>query len=336
MRRVCIANPAFIGDVLFSSRLCDALTRAHPEVQIAFVARPPAHQLTPYFPGVKKTIIFDKRGAHQGFVGVKKIAAEIKTFQPDVFITPHRGWRMALLASMLGKSVQKVGFQGFWQFCYTHRAPYFGHESFFAKESRLLQALQIEDKLAGMRCIVEVAHSHQEIILAPGANWGSKRWPPEAYCEVAGHFIQEGWSVALTGGPDEKELCASISAQVPRVTNRCGETLEAAMKHMANATLVIANDSGLGHLARAVGTPTILIFGPTPSTVHELSKEKKTFPIHHDVDCAPCSPHGHHHCPQGHHQCMKDLPASQIIELAKNAIKVRTCDATAKSNGSDP
>ena len=84
--RVCIANPAFIGDVLFSSRLCDALYRQHPNVEILFIAKPPAQQLAQHFPGVKRAVAFDKRGAHKGLAGVRVMAQIVNDFKPDIVI----------------------------------------------------------------------------------------------------------------------------------------------------------------------------------------------------------------------------------------------------------
>ena len=314
IRRVCIANPAFIGDVLFSSRMCDAIQRAHPDVEIAFLARPPAAQLVTSFPGVVTTILFDKRGVHSGLKGVRAVAAQVKSFAPDVFITPHRGWRMALLARSLNVQTLTVGFKGFWSFCYKNRVPFVPSESFFARESRLLDCLNVPHLHARMQCNTTAQPTRKEIIIAPGANWNTKRWSPESFSSLAQELLRLDYSVALTGGPAEQDICNLIHSQAPGITNRCGESLQQAMAHMSCAALVVANDSGLAHLARAVHTPTVIIFGPTPSEVHEIAAEPKTRAVQNRIDCAPCSTHGHLSCPKGHHRCMKDLGVIEVLE----------------------
>ncbi len=314
IKRVCIANPAFIGDVLFSSRMCDALKKAHPNVEIAFLARPPAHQLVSSFPGVVKTILFDKRGTHRGIKGIKAVTAEVKAFNPDVFITPHRGWRMAFLAKSLKGQTQTVGFRGFWGFCYKNRAPFEPTASFFVRESRLLDSINVPHQQARMHCDIECRETTKEIIIAPGANWDTKRWPVASFSSLAQQLLQQGYTVALTGGPAEQTICDTIQNQTPGITNRCGETLQEAMAHMGRASLVVANDSGLAHLGRAVQTPTVVIFGPTPSEVHEIGSEPTTRAVLNPIDCAPCSSHGHVSCPKKHHRCMNDLGVAEVIE----------------------
>jgi heptosyltransferase II len=315
--RVCIANPAFIGDVLFSSRLCDALSRQYPEVQILFLAKPPAQQLAQHFPGVTQAVAFEKRGAHRGLAGVRAMAHIINDFKPELFINTHRGWRMAYLTSLLKSKTRKVGFKGFWQFLLDDAVNYDAKETFFAREARLLHAIDVSDGDSHMRCGLNTDAVGNEIILAPGANFGTKRWPVSSYIQLAQAFIADKFSVVLTGGPYEQELCASIHTAVPQCVNRCGESLEEAKTHMAQAALVVANDSGLAHLARAVQSPTLMIFGPTPWRVHELEQEAHVLPVFNSIECSPCSAHGHAKCPQGHHQCMTDLSAKDVYAKAK-------------------
>ena len=320
--RVCIANPAFIGDVLFSSRMCDALVKSFPNVEILFVAKPPAHQLAQFFPGVSSVVSFDKRGQHKGWGGVRAMAKQITEFSPDIFITTHRGWRMALLARLLGPKVRKVGFKGFWRFLFDEVAPYRKGDSFFAKEAQLLAVLGISETTARMRCGSQWIRGEKNVILAPGANWATKRWPLASFIGLAKAFIDDDWQVALTGGPDEMDLCTEIKNAVPACENNCGESLESAMKQMQTASLVVANDSGLAHLSRAVGTPTLIVFGPTPSRVHDLNAEKNTQAIAAAAECAPCSTHGHDNCPQGHHKCMADLAVKDVFQAARELVVI--------------
>jgi len=309
-----VANPAFVGDVLFSSRLCDALIRHDPGLEIVFLARPPAHQLATLFPGVVEVVEFDKRGRHRGLGGVWNTARRLKRSRIDTFVACHRGWRMAALSWLLGPHVLRVSFRGLFSLWYHRRAPWRGEDSFFAREAGLLRLLGVAD--AGARMAVKVPDSaaREGVVLAPGTFWPTKRWPVASFIALARKLGERGIPVRLTGGPAETVLCQEICAAVPAVENRCGESLETAARNLAAAQVAIAHDSGLGHLARAVSTPVVLIFGPTPPEVHALDREPQTAVARVEVPCAPCSAHGDFRCPEEHFRCLQDLSVQTVLD----------------------
>ena len=74
----------------------------------------------------------------------------------------------------------------------------------------------------------------------------------------------------------------------------------------------VGGDSGLVHAARAMGVPTVALFGPTAPLVHELGPKERAVTL--GLDCSPCSAHGQRRCPLGHHRCLRDLPAGLVLE----------------------
>jgi lipopolysaccharide heptosyltransferase II len=102
------------------------------------------------------------------------------------------------------------------------------------------------------------------VALAPGAVGPGKRWPTESYAELAKALTQDGATVWILGGPMEKELAAAITGHAgDRVHDLTGNDLRDAIIALKAADLAVTNDSGLMHIAAAIGTPTIGIFGPT-------------------------------------------------------------------------
>ena len=95
------------------------------------------------------------------------------------------------------------------------------------------------------------------------------------------------------------------------------------MAQMQKTALVVANDSGLAHLARAVGVPAAIIFGPTPTDVHAFSQDKHSKVIKSSIDCAPCSAHGDTVCPKGHHKCMLDLSVEYVFKEAADLVAIQ-------------
>lgn len=114
------------------------------------------------------------------------------------------------------------------------------------------------------------------VLLHPGAASGSRRWPADRWSAVAAALASEGRHVIVTGGPDEVDLAARVvtdaqsqlrseSPAAEHVETRAGTlTIPALADLVAHAALLICGDTGVAHLATALGTPSVLLFGPTP------------------------------------------------------------------------
>ena len=102
------------------------------------------------------------------------------------------------------------------------------------------------------------------VTLCPGAVGAGKAWPAEHYAELARALAGDGASVWVLGGPNETPLAAQIAAAGgSRVRDLTGNDLRNAILAHAAADVAVTNDSGLMHVAAAIGTPTVAIFGPT-------------------------------------------------------------------------
>ncbi len=105
------------------------------------------------------------------------------------------------------------------------------------------------------------------VVVHPGAAYPSRRWPPDRFADVARALAEAGYDVVLTGGPDEVELAALVGrrAGLPADTVLAGRTdLLQLSAQVASARLVVCGDTGLAHVASAFGTPSVVLFGPTP------------------------------------------------------------------------
>lgn len=155
------------------------------------------------------------------------------------------------------------------------------------------------------------------VALAPGAVGPSKRWSyfPDAARELAA----QGLDVWVLGGPGEKDAAREIvAAGGPRVRDLTGTDLRNAILALAASRAAISNDSGLLHVAAAIGTPSIGIFGPTsawhwaPLNPIEAAIETKT-----DVPCRPCHKPV---CYMQHHRCMREIPTADVMAAAQKAL----------------
>ena len=155
------------------------------------------------------------------------------------------------------------------------------------------------------------------VALAPGSVGASKRWT--YYPEAARLLAERGLDVWVVGGPGEKALAPEIvAAGGPRVRDLTGTDLRNGILAMAAASVAISNDSGLMHVAAAIGTPTMGIFGPTsPYHWAPLNGLAATVQTKAQLPCQPC-----HRpvCTMNDHRCMRDIPASDVAEIAQRVL----------------
>ncbi len=133
----------------------------------------------------------------------------------------------------------------------------------------------------------------------------------------------EGNSIWVIGGPDEKALAAEIAgAGGPHVRDLTGSDLRNAILALAAADAAVSNDSGLLHVAAALGTPAVGIFGPTSpwhwAPLNPIAAAIET------TSALPCRPCHKPTCRLVHHRCMRDIPAEQVLDAARNARAVMT------------
>jgi heptosyltransferase-2 len=167
------------------------------------------------------------------------------------------------------------------------------------------------------------------VALAPGSIWGSKRWP--YYRELAERLAGRV-EILLVGGPEDAGLAAEITAAVARSGGRavsgCGRlTVRQAAEAIRRAAVLVTNDSAPLHLAQAVDTPTVAIFGSTVPSFGFGPRGPRDQVVEVDgLPCRPCSAHGPPSCPLGHHLCMKSLSVQDVLHAIEETGALRGRD----------
>lgn len=157
--------------------------------------------------------------------------------------------------------------------------------------------------------------------LCPGAEFGpAKRWPEQYYAQVAEEMIQQGYQVWLFGSEKDQSVTTAIRSQLsesaqPSCYDLAGKTnLIEAVDLLAACDTVVSNDSGLMHVAAAVGCKVVAVYGSTsPDYTPPLSEQVAI--VHTDIECRPCFKR---ECPYGHLKCLKELPARNVISAIKS------------------
>ncbi|MGD2108200.1 MAG: glycosyltransferase family 9 protein [Phycisphaerae bacterium] len=169
-----------------------------------------------------------------------------------------------------------------------------------------------------------VADPHPLVVLSPGAKYGAaKCWAPERFAEVADRLIEsENAVVAITCGPGEEPIAHAIASNMKRegiIFDAPLPTLGELKSLIARSHLLICNDAGPRHIAKAFGVPVVTVFGPTHPewTATEYEAERI---VRIDVDCGPCQERV---CPLGHLKCMTGVTTDMVHAKAKELLDVR-------------
>ena len=149
--------------------------------------------------------------------------------------------------------------------------------------------------------------------LCPGAEYGpAKRWPARHFAELAITLAARGCAVWLFGSGKDSEIGEQIvHLSGGAAANLCGRTdLASAIDLLSLAEVVVSNDSGLMHVAAAVGRPVVALYGSSsPGHTPPLSRAARLVSI--GIECSPCYAR---ECPLGHFKCMNDLVPRRVLE----------------------
>jgi heptosyltransferase-2 len=346
-----VIQTAFLGDVVLTTPLLAVLAERHGPVDV--VTTPAAAPLLETHPAVRRVVPFDKKGKDRGFGGLIGLARRLRAERYEVAYLPHRSLRTAALA-WAARIPRRVGFTGPWAALYTetrrrppgprvltgfHSATRGGepvtslHPPLGTHESTRLLALAGHsgptprpslfptkaDAAAAMAVLEEGGIRGDFVALAPGSIWGSKRWP---YYPELGRRLAKRVPVVVVGSADDAALGEQIVEEVGegQAWNTCGRlTLRQSAALIGLATLLVTNDSAPLHLASAMGTRVVAIFGPTiaefgfgPVGADDIVMGMR------GLWCRPCHRHGPPACPLPlvmDHRCMKGL-GSDYVEAA--------------------
>ncbi len=318
-----VIQTSFLGDVVLTTPLLVQLARRGP---VDVVTTPESAPLLANHPAVRALIVYDKRGADGGLGGFVRIARALRRERYDAAFLAQGSLRSGALAFVAGIP-SRFGFRtsaGRW--FYTKRVDYREDLHHAARLLMLARpngrepaAEELQPSLfpgeAERRRVDTLLGGTGEpfIALAPGSVWATKRWP--YYAELAA-LLRPHARIVVVGGGGDATLGEAISAAVPDAVDTTGQlSLLASAELIARASVLVTNDSAPQHLASAMATPTVSIFGPTvpefgfgPLSPASIVVGKS------DLACRPCDRHGPARCPLGHHHCMRHVSAREVAD----------------------
>ena len=322
-----VIQTSFIGDTVLTTPLIAELSRRGP---VDVVTTPLSATLLANNPHIRSVIPYDKRKADSGVAGFFRMAKRLRAFSYDAAYLAQGSVRSAALA-FAGGVGRRVGFASHaGKPLYTERVEYredLHHAARLlrlAKPDALPSRSEIRPRLypgipergAVDRLLAlhdSLADDRPVVALAPGSVWETKRWP--FYAELAGELASRA-HVIVVGSTDDAPLATQIASAAPGVINATGAlTLLGSAELIRRCNVLVTNDSAPQHLASAVDTPTIAVFGPTVPSFGFGPLARDSITVGHEaLDCRPCDKHGPRRCPLGHWRCMRELTPAFVAE----------------------
>jgi heptosyltransferase-2 len=325
-----VIQTSFLGDTVLTTPLLVQLANRGP---VDVVTTPASAALLAGHPAVREIIAYDKRGIDAGLAGLFGLASRLRASAYDVAFLAQGSWRSAALGLLAGIP-NRVGFAtSAGRLLYTKRVPYREDLHHAARLLMLARPNGREATPEEMRPSLAPGDAERATVdallaergvpagetligLAPGSVWGTKRWP--YYPELAQQLAPHGRMVVI-GGREDAPHAKAILAVSPNAIHAVGRLpLLASAELIRRCAVLVTNDSAPEHLASAMGTPTVAIFGPTiPGFGFGPLAPRATVVGHDALPCRPCDRHGPQRCPLGHHRCMRELTPALVADRAR-------------------
>jgi heptosyltransferase II len=335
---ILIVPYMWIGDFVRCHSVVTVLRQRFPNRPVDMLATTLCAPLADYMPGLRQSVLSDLPRSRLALPRQWALAERFKSEGYGVALIMPRTWKAAL-APFLAGIPQRTGFAGEVRFILLNDVR-FGERKLPRMVDRCamlalprgaeqpaqwpVPKLDVPaSEVAAWRIRRGLTDDRPVVALAPGAVGPSKRWTTSGYAALARQLDADGYAVWILGGPDEKPLAAEIASDSD-VRDLTGADLRDAILALGAASVAISNDSGLLHVAAAIGTPSIGIFGPTsPWHWAPLNPLAGVIEPRSELPCRPCHKPV---CRLGHHRCMGDIAADTVLEATRRAI----ADAAAK------
>ncbi|OGC86245.1 MAG: hypothetical protein A2142_04305 [candidate division Zixibacteria bacterium RBG_16_48_11] len=341
--KILIIQTAFPGDVVLTTPLIRAATENLQHSEVYFLLIPDTQDLLKNNPHLKEVIVYDKK--RKGGPGFWKTLNRVRRLEIDLALIPHRSFRSALLAK-LARCKKRIGFStSAGKIFLTDQVVYRLDRHEIERNLSLLgfngiQAQPIlpdlfpgSEEYAKVEKFLSKNHagfSDELVCIAPGSIWATKRWLPEGFARVAEKLIQEEKiKVILIGSAGDKILADNIAGMMKKKPiNACGELslLESAAL-ISKARMVLSNDSAPTHMAVAMRTPVVTIFGSTVPELGFYPYGEGNGIIQKQLYCRPCGIHGRNRCPEKHFRCMKEISAEEVFEMVQKKLNEKRVKA---------
>ena len=327
VRQILVVGPSWVGDMVMAQSLFITLKQQYPDVAIDVLAPEWSLPVLQRMPEVRDGICLPVKHKQLALFTRWKVGKQLRQKKYDCAIILPRSLKAALVPFFANIPVRS-GYRG--------ESRYIVINDMRALDKAMLTQTVQRYVALGVRKNetlppktpfprLEVDESRQQQLLEelklsregpiigmmPGAEYGpAKQWPVESYRELAVKLTEQEYRVWVFGSNKEQGLGDTIAANAD-IINLCGKTqLVDVIDLLACCDAVVSNDSGLMHVAGAVGTKVVVIYGSsTPEYTPPLTEKAKI--VYHRLDCSPCF---ERECRFGHYDCLRKITINEVME----------------------
>jgi len=330
MNKILVVGPSWIGDMVMAQSLFMVLRQVHPGVEITVLAPDWSRAILARMPEVACTVSMSVGHGKLGWSVRRKLGHELRRTGFDQAIVLPGSLKSALIPWFARVPV-RTGFVGEQRWGLLNDIRRLDKQAMPLNVQRFVSlglakssVARVEFPNPGLALdpkeVDEVASrfgldSAQPLLaLCPGAEYGpAKQWPAEHFAAVANARLEQGWQVCLSGSENDREIAGRINRLCQqRCVDLTGRTsLGEAIDLISLAKFVVTNDSGLMHIAAAVGAHVIAIYGSSSDTFTPPLTEKCDR-LNLQLECSPCFKR---ECPLGHLDCLNQLLPEQVLSL---------------------
>jgi len=328
-RRYLIVGPSWVGDMVMAQSLFITLKELYPDCLIDVIAPEWSLPILERMPQINQGIAL---AIGHGEFSLKKRIKKGRSLRVHGYthsIVLPRSWKSALVPFFSGAKI-RTGFRGEMRYGLLNDIRHLDKKVLKQTVQRYVAHAykpdldqtpaipfpRLEVDMINHERLVETLKLNlvrPVIAMMPGAEYGpAKQWPAKYYRELAALLVEKGYQVWVIGSAKEKELGQTIVDGLGEYAiNLSGQTeLVDTVDLLSCVEQVVTNDSGLMHVAAAVGTKLNVIYGSsTPDYTPPLSSKEKLNVFYLDLDCSPCFKRI---CPLGHTNCLLNITAEDI------------------------
>lgn len=313
VRSLWVIRVSALGDVVLSEPAVAALAAAHPGAHFTFVTSPRYADLYRHHPAVHEVLS----------------PAEARTRPPpDLAVDLQNRLSTRWLARRAARRShwRKRDAAALWRTLWG-RPLHVDYRAGPHQVERIAAALGLPPPApprlyldaAWRAAIHPVPDGRLRVALCPGASRDVKRWPAERFAQVAVALEREGIVTCLVGGPADAAVLDRVAAACGAAVGPLERPLGVVAADLERCDLVLGNDSGLMHVAAAVGVPTVTVFGPTPPG--RWAPRGRGVVVSLDPPCGPCSDHGARPCRLPRRSCLDDLPVERVVTATLSSLR---------------
>ncbi len=329
--RCLVVGPSWVGDMVMAQSLFIALKQRFPDLAIDVLAPAWSKPMLAAMPQVRAAIEMPLQHGELALATRYRLGKQLRTQQYDWAIVLPRSLKAALVPFWANIPV-RTGYKGEMRYGLLNDIRPLDKSVLTMTVQRFVtlglpQNAALPPAITSPSLCVDDAQreavrhkflanpSQPLLALCPGAEYGgAKRWPAEYFAAVAQHWIAQGGQVILLGSGKDSPVTAQIAHTVNTAAcvDLAGKTsLQEVMALLAVADQVVSNDSGLMHIAAAVDTPVIALYGSSdPTYTPPLSPKAHILSL--GLECSPCFKR---ECPLVHLNCLRKLEPQQVISL---------------------